>query len=125
MLEHQHLLIMGDLSDPPKSEPMIEEWMASLIRNIHMKALIAPKAKYCDVEGNRGITCIAAIETSHIVFHSWDEIKPYKLQLDIYSCSVLKLSTVWKALEEFRPIELKYKFYDRSNGFQLLDEGLR
>lgn len=125
MREHQHLLIMGDLSDPPETEWFVERWMTDFIADIEMKPLISPIAEYCDTVGNRGITCICAIETSHIVFHSWDEHEPYTMQLDIYTCSVLDLRKVWKALEVFNPTILRYKFYDRANGFTLIDEGFK
>mgnify|MGYP003681527647 FL=1 len=89
-----------------------------------MKKLIAPKAKYCDMKGNRGVTCICAIETSHIVFHSWDEETPGKLQLDVYSCALFSIHTVFDRLREFGAMNILYKFYDRNGGFSLLEENL-
>ena len=78
MLEHKHLLLMSSVHKPPINEKMIESWMLNLIETLHMKPLIVPKAVYCEKEGNKGMTCICAIETSHIVLHSWDEKKPAK-----------------------------------------------
>tara|TARA_R100001015_G_C4618000_1_gene174403 strand:- start:1274 stop:1813 length:540 start_codon:yes stop_codon:yes gene_type:complete len=86
-----------------------------------MKILIEPQAKYCDTDGNRGVTCICAIETSHVVLHIWDETKPARLQLDIYTCSHLELPHVWNKIRQLKPFDIKYKFYDRDKNFTLLN----
>ena len=82
-----------------------------------MKVLHGPVSVYCNKEGNRGITGFAIIETSHIALHTWDEIVPATLQLDIYTCSDLEINLVFEALSFFEPITLDYKFLDRENGF--------
>ena len=121
MVEHNHLLVVADIAAPAFREDEIESWMNRLISDLGMIALIPPKAVYCDTIGNRGMTCICAVETSHIVVHFWDE-GAGSMQLDVYTCSKLDLDVVWKAVEQFRPTNLKYKFYDRQNGFLLVDE---
>ncbi len=122
MLEHKHLLLMSSVHKPPINEKMIESWMLNLIETLHMKPLIVPKAVYCEKEGNKGMTCICAIETSHIVLHSWDEKKPAKIQLDVYSCLNFGLTKIWQSIRQFEPFDIHYKFYDRQNGFTCLDE---
>lgn len=117
-------MVMADIKEPPVDPAKAEKWMGGLIEATGMMPLIAPKAKYCDIEGNRGLTCICAIETSHMVLHAWDEDSPGQMQLDVYTCSDLDLDVVWKAIEGFGPVNLKYKFYDRKGGFYLLDEDL-
>jgi S-adenosylmethionine/arginine decarboxylase-like enzyme len=49
-----------------------------------MKVFMGPYVKYCNMPGNRGITAIAIIETSHIAMHIWDEPKPALMQMDVY-----------------------------------------
>jgi len=122
MLEHQHLLLMAEIHKPPLDEGLTEQWMSELTHALGMKPLIEPKAVYCDVEGNRGLTCISAIETSHIVLHIWDEPNPAKMQLDVYTCSSLNMTTVWRYMRHWEPFDIKYKFYDRDNDFRLLND---
>ena len=45
---------------------------------------MGPYVKYCNMAGNRGITAVAIIETSHRYAY-WDEPKPALLQMDVYS----------------------------------------
>jgi len=78
-----------------------------------MKPLGETVAVYVDKKGNRGLTCIQAIETSHIALHSWDEDSPSVIQLDVYTCSKLNKETVFKALDVFDPIEINYLTLDR------------
>ena len=131
MLEHKHLLAMGDMRYPPTSTELLEGWMEKLVADLKMKILIRPKAVYCDSVGNKGMTCICAIETSHIVMHTWDASIPIrmahvngaKMQLDVYTCSNLDLSIVWDSLREFGIRGVRYKFYDRNTDFHLLGQG--
>ena len=122
MLDHKHLLLMGNIDTPPENEQVAEKWIKDLINILNMKALIEPKAVYCHTEGNRGLTCICAIETSHIALHIWDEPNPSKMQLDVYTCSTLNLDSVWKMISKFNATNVRYKFYDREKEFKLLQE---
>ena len=123
-MNHKHLIAQGNISCPPQDCSMIEQWMSQLINNLGMIAIIHPQAAYCETVGNRGVTCICAIATSHIVLHVWDESEFGSFQLDVYTCSELCLDIVWNAIKEFRPFDVKYKFYDRESGFSLLEESL-
>ena len=77
-LDHKHLLIRAEVNNCPSEKNLSEvlSWMKSLINIIDMKLLQGPNISYIDQPGNRGITCMALIETSHIVLHIWDETNP-------------------------------------------------
>lgn len=123
-VRHKHLVVRAEISNPPfgADTGMVTEWMRSLIESIDMKIMFGPQAMYCHVEGNRGMTAFAIIETSHLAFHSWDECGPAILQLDVYTCSDLVVDDVVKALDVFEPTKIEYKFLDREHGLTLLDE---
>tara|TARA_Y100000310_G_scaffold339490_1_gene432317 strand:+ start:487 stop:861 length:375 start_codon:yes stop_codon:yes gene_type:complete len=122
MVEHNHLLVMADIKYPPNKSVSAEMWLLDLVQALGMNILIEPRAVYCDQPGNRGLTCICAIETSHIVFHAWDETEPGLMQLDVYTCAALDLEVVWEAIAKFAPTNVRYKFYDRRDGFKLVEE---
>lgn len=88
-----------------------------------MKLMQGPNITYVDQVGNRGITCMALIETSHIVLHIWDEQNPGLFQLDVYSCKTFDLDIVISCLKEsFDVKKLQYKFLDRTSNLLLIDE---
>ena len=122
MVEHKHLMAIAESSNPPKDVGKICSWMKKLVHDLGMVVLIKPKARYCDTVGNRGLTCICAIETSHIVLHAWDEGEIGLIQLDVYTCAELNTDVVWNSLKQFETSNIKYKFYDRKNNFTLLEE---
>ena len=84
------------------------------------KILAGPYAKYCDVKGNRGLTCVTIIETSHITLHSWDENNPALVQLDVYSCKELDETVVFDYVYKFMPVRMSYRYFDRENNFKLI-----
>jgi S-adenosylmethionine/arginine decarboxylase-like enzyme len=122
---HKHLIVRAEIKRPPLAEDCdaVCAWMSALIKNIGMKELAAPRARYCAVEGNRGMTADAIIETSHFVIHSWDECDPAILQLDLYTCSDLDVEQVIQELQFFDPSKVEWKFLDRENDLRLLGEG--
>ena len=85
-LVHKHLLVRAEILKPPTSTSWCSMWLTSLVSKIDMKILKGPIVAYSDMVGNRGLTGIVIIETSHIAFHSWDEAIPAVIQLDVYSC---------------------------------------
>tara|TARA_B100000965_G_C19593196_1_gene758882 strand:- start:2744 stop:3073 length:330 start_codon:yes stop_codon:yes gene_type:complete len=98
-------------------------WMNNLINKINMKLLQGPNISYVNQKGNRGITCMALIETSHIVLHIWDEQDPGLFQLDVYSCKDFNLQDVISSLNNsFNITKLQYKFLDRSNDLIMIKE---
>ena len=125
MIEHKHLLIRAEVLNCPKKDDMgyVLSWMTSLIASINMKLMQGPNISYVDQKGNRGITCMALIETSHIVLHIWDETDPGLFQLDVYSCKSFDMDIVIKSLNEsFKINKLQYKFLDRKSDLILIDE---
>ena len=119
MLEHRHIIIRATVKKPPTDVDKIKIWVRTLVEKINMKPLGDTVAVYVNKEGNRGLTCVQCIETSHIAFHSWDENKPAVIQLDVYTCSTLRKQTVFDALEEFQPIEINYMTFDRTKYIEI------
>jgi len=117
---HKHLIIRAEVNNPPMTETDTKIWMSNLIDKIGMNLLMGPYAKYLDVKGNRGITCVAIIETSHVAMHIWDETDPALMQLDVYTCGNLDPYDVVNALEQFKPVKIEMKYLDRENGLSEL-----
>ena len=84
-----------------------------------MKMLGQPNAHYVYDKGNRGLTCLAVLSTSHIALHTWDEVSPALLQLDVYSCSDLDKKIVFKHIEQFEPKEINYVTIDRDKAIHI------
>lgn len=121
-MKHKHLIVRAEVSNPPRYEENIVDWTKNLIRDIGMKIMMGPYAKYCTLVGNKGYTCITVIETSHVAIHIWDEPSPKLIQLDVYTCSDLDINTIFDALEKFDPVKIDYKYLDReSNLTEVLD----
>jgi len=114
-LEHKHVIVRAEVKNPPSSEEESKLWISSLVDSINMKILMGPYSKYLDVPGNRGLTTVCIIETSHIAMHAWDECSPGIIQLDVYTCGSLNLTTIFKALEVFEPSKVEYKYLDREH----------
>ena len=112
-LVHKHLIVRAEVTNPPKDETLAKQFLRELIEGINMKILFGPEAKYVDVPGNRGLTCFAIIETSHVVMHTWDECDPAIIQLDVYTCGALDTDVVFDSLRRFGVTKMDYKFLDR------------
>ena len=123
-LVHKHLLVRAEILKPPTSTSWCSMWLTSLISKIDMKILKGPIVAYSDMVGNRGLTGIVIIETSHIAFHSWDENIPAVIQLDIYSCKDFEPKHIFKELEVFNLEKLEYKFLDRKNNFKTIERNV-
>ncbi|MDG2106634.1 MAG: S-adenosylmethionine decarboxylase [Gammaproteobacteria bacterium] len=124
-VDHKHLLIRAEVDNCPMRDNLgyVLDWMQSLITKIDMKLMQGPNISYVDQEGNRGITCMALIETSHIVLHIWDEQKPGLFQLDVYSCKSFDLNIVIKHLKDSYDVtKLQYKFLDRKTDLITIEE---
>ena len=124
ILEHKHLIIRAELKNPPKCAEAIQDWMKVLVDKIGMKILMGPYAVYSDMVGNQGLTAVTIIETSHIAMHVWDEVDPALMQLDVYTCSTLNIQDVFRALSDFSPVDVQYKYIDREHDLTLLDKGV-
>ena len=84
---HKHLIIRAKVKSPIATEKGIRKWLRNLVKKIDMKIIKGPYAAYVSKEGNRGLTGIVMIETSHISIHIWDEESPALVQCDVYSCA--------------------------------------
>ena len=114
-MKHKHLIVRAEISNPPICEQTITDWTSNLIRDIGMKIMMGPYVKYCDMEGNRGFTCVTIIETSHVAIHIWDEQSPKLIQLDVYTCGELDTRIVFDALDKFDPVKIDFKYLDREH----------
>lgn len=124
ILEHKHIILRAELENPPTCAEEIKSWMQDLVNKIGMKILMGPYSIYSDMIGNRGLTAVTIIETSHIAIHVWDECFPALAQLDVYTCSTLDKQDVLKALECFSPTKVEFKYIDREHNLTLLEEGI-
>lgn len=120
LLKHKHLLIRTEVKNPPKTEEQIINWMNNLIAKIDMNILAGPYASKVSKKGNKGISGVAIIDTSHVGIHTWDETDPALVQLDVYSCKEFNKIDVLSCIEEFDPITVDYKYFDRENNFKEL-----
>ncbi len=124
MIYHKHLLVNAKVSNPVKSEAQGIEFLTNLVNKIDMKIIKGPFASYVNKEGNRGLTGIVMIETSHIAFHIWDELRPGLVQFDLYTCGQLELDKVISIFKEtFEVVELDYVLFDREHGFVVEQKG--
>lgn len=83
---HKHLILNAVVRNPLLTEEDVNCWLAELVNIVDMEILIPPVSKYCDIEGNEGVTGTVVITTSHMSIHIWPTgEKPY-IRLDIYSC---------------------------------------
>ena len=119
MLQHNHIIIRAEIKKPPKDIRFIRKWIRKFVRAINMKMLGQPNAHYVNDKGNRGLTCLAVLSPSHIALHTWDEVSPALLQLDVYSCSDLDKKIVFKHIEQFEPKEINYVTIDRDKALYI------
>ena len=119
LLIHKHLIIRAEVNNPPKDVDKLTEWLKDFIASINMKIMLGPYVAYCNNEGNRGITGVAVIETSHIAMHVWDEPVPALMQIDIYSCAEFNPYLIADKLKkDFDVVKMDYKFLNRETGLK-------
>lgn len=114
--KHKHLIVRADIGWCPKEEDLnrISDWIRSLIKKIDMKLLAGPYTTYVNEKGNKGMTSVAIIETSHIALHIWDETNPGLMQLDVYSYADFLPNDVFNEINSmFKTVKMEYKFLDR------------
>ena len=81
--------------------------------------MLGPYVAYSETPGNRGITGVAVIETSHIAMHVWDEPVPAMMQLDVYSCAEFNPYLIADKLKkDFEVVRMDYKFLNRETGLK-------
>jgi S-adenosylmethionine/arginine decarboxylase-like enzyme len=124
MTLHNQLLINGYTNNAITSEAEAVEWMQSLVDSINMKTIQGPYASYVTKDGNKGLTCVVMIETSHIALHVWDEPDPAEIQFDLYTCGELPVQDVINNLESSLGLfNYKYLVLEREVGFNQVMSG--
>lgn len=118
MIFHKHLLVNAKVRNPIKTEQEGIDFLTNLVNQIDMKIIKGPFASYVDKDGNKGLTAIVMIETSHIAFHIWDETDPSLVQFDLYTCGQLELDKVLSIFKQTFDVQnLEFVLFDRENGF--------
>ena len=124
MALHNQLILNAKAVNPPTDVGKTVDWMRNLVDQIDMKVIQGPYASYVTKEGNRGVTCVVMIETSHIALHVWDETDPALIQLDLYTCSTLPhLDVIQNLKDSFNLITYEYLIIERSLGFKIIEQG--
>ena len=87
VIKHKHLIIRAETKKTPQDPKWLHSWLVQVVSDIGMDICQGPITAYVDAPGNKGLTGVVIIETSHIAVHIWDEINPGLLQMDVYSCA--------------------------------------
>ena len=116
--EHKHIIVRAEVEKPITTIPEIRVWVTDLVEKLGMQLAQVeqgynPVVAYVEDAGNRGLTAVAVIKTSHIACHIWDELIPALVQLDVYTCSTLDKEKVLEHLEVMKPLKVDYKVFDR------------
>ena len=97
-VQHKHLIVRAEVSKPPTNQKWAHTWLTDLVSKIGMQICQGPITTYLDNPGNRGLTGLVIIETSHIALHCWDETDPGLLQLDVYTCGDLPTDIIFEEI---------------------------
>ena len=89
-------------------------------KKIDMNIIKGPFASYVSKEGNRGVTGIVMIETSHIAIHVWDEPVPALVQCDVYSCAEFSSTEVLAEFLGMEVIKIDHVLIDRADKIKLM-----
>ncbi len=117
---HKHLIIRAEVISPLTDERTIRRWLRNLVQKIDMNIIKGPYAAYVSKEGNRGVTGVVMIETSHIAIHIWDESKPALVQCDVYSCAEFSSSEVLMKLAVMEPTKIEHMLLDRAEDIRTI-----
>jgi S-adenosylmethionine/arginine decarboxylase-like enzyme len=122
---HLHLLVKGYITNPPKSEEILNQWFRELVNKVGMVVVAGPTSVYVNELGNEGITGTVTLATSHASIHVWDAIHPSMFQFDLYSCSEFTPEQVLNHINEHFDLQsATYQFIDRNDmEFKLIDSG--
>ena len=116
---HKHLIIRAEVNHPITSEKELRKWLRNLVKKIDMKIIKGPYAAYVSKEGNRGLTGIVMIETSHISIHIWDEELPALVQCDVYSCAEFSSNEVLAEFVSMDVVKIDHILIDRAIGINV------
>ena len=114
MPAHKHLIIRAEVNHPITSEKELKRWLRKLVKKIDMNIIKGPYTAYVSKEGNRGITGVVMIETSHIAIHVWDEQTPSLVQCDVYSCAEFSSNEVLMELTDMEPTKVEHMLLNRA-----------
>ena len=122
---HLHLLVKGYITNPPKSEEILNNWFRELVNKVGMVVVAGPTSVYVNEVGNEGITGTVTLATSHASIHVWDALELPMFQFDLYSCSDFTPEQVLNHINEhFNLQTATWQFIDRNgDDFKLIDNG--
>jgi S-adenosylmethionine/arginine decarboxylase-like enzyme len=122
---HLHLLVKGYITNPPKSEEILNNWFRELVNKVGMVVVAGPTSVYVNEVGNEGITGTVTLATSHASIHVWDALELPMFQFDLYSCSDFTPEQVLNHINEhFNLQTATWQFIDRNgDDFKLIDSG--
>ena len=122
---HLHLLVKGYITNPPKSEEILNNWFRELVNKVGMVVVAGPTSVYVNEVGNEGITGTVTLATSHASIHVWDALELPMFQFDLYSCSDFTPEQVLNHINEYFNLQsATWQFIDRNgDDFKLIDSG--
>jgi S-adenosylmethionine/arginine decarboxylase-like enzyme len=122
---HLHLLVKGYITNPPKSEELLNNWLRELVNKVGMVVVAGPTSIYVNEPGNEGITGTVTLATSHASIHVWDALELPMFQFDLYSCSTFTPDQVLTHINEhFNLQTATWQFIDRNTDeFVLINSG--
>lgn len=125
MLQHKHLILSGELLEPPIDEVDLKAFLKRLVDYLGMKTLSEPVAVLCEEPGNVGMTGFVLLTTSHIAWHDWSfPEEHFKVQLDIYTCGALDPAAVVKFLDDNLFLtKYTYRVFDREYAIEEIASG--
>ena len=117
-------MIRAKINLAPKNTEVVIEWLKNFVHSLEMKILQGPFSSYVDQVGNKGLTAVVMIETSHIAFHIWDEEDPALLQFDLYTCGSLDAAKALEDIDNFFDFDtFEYVLYDREHSMEVIEKG--
>lgn len=117
---HYHMILRLKVNNPIHSVSECNNLIQELIQSIDMKIVSGPHTVYIETPGNRGLSSVTIIETSHVSMHVWDEQDPALIQLDVFSCKQFTQQQILKFLKQKFDIEdLEFIFLDRTNAISV------
>ena len=120
-VKHKHLIIRAEVMAPITSEKELKKWLRNIVNKIDMKIIKGPYVSYVSKEGNRGVTGVVMIETSHIAIHIWDETTPALVQCDVYSCAEFSTNEVLAEFINMEVTKIDHMLLNRDNVISIGD----
>jgi S-adenosylmethionine/arginine decarboxylase-like enzyme len=117
--------VKGYITNPPKSEEVLNNWLRELVSKVGMVVVAGPTSIYVNEPGNEGITGTVTLATSHASIHVWDALELPMFQFDLYSCSNFTPDQVLTHINEhFNLQTATWQFIDRNTDeFVLINSG--